>query len=408
VVTPKQQYEAKLAQGDFQIDTAQAEVIERLDDLYARLQARALQARGWQGVGAWIARLRGGGAPKRVTGLYIWGGVGRGKTMLMDLFFEALSGRHTQALNDASSHPDSPVQVRALRMHFHRFMRRVHKDLATHGGTADPLLAVADGFAAETEVLCFDEFFVSDIGDAMILGELMTALFERGVTLVATSNVEPSKLYENGLQRRRFLPAIDQLYANVDVLHVADGVDFRLRALQQAEIYHYPLDDAAEAGLQRSLQALAPHPPETNVSLQVENREIHARYVADDVAWFDFAALCEGPRSQNDYIELAMEYHAVLLSDVPVLTTKKEDAARRFISLVDEFYDHGVKLIISAAAPIMELYQGERLRFEFERTASRLLEMQSHDYLAASHIASHTPSAEAPEPSAETPDVLAR
>jgi cell division protein ZapE len=200
-------------------------------------------------------------------------------------------------------------------------------------------------------------------------------------------------LYENGLQRRRFLPAIDLLYTHTAVHHVQDGMDFRLRALEQAEIYHWPLDDTAQSSLTRSFHALAPENPQANVRLEIEGRQIPARFVADDVVWFDFADLCDGPRSQNDYIELAMLYHAVFVSDVPILTGRQENAARRFISLVDEFYDHGVKLIISAAAPITELYQGERLRFEFERTQSRLLEMQSHDYLAQSHQAGAVPGA---------------
>ncbi len=361
-LSPQKKYQLKIEAGEFLQDDAQAQVIRALDDLHARILAQPDTS------GGWLSRFRRR-TPEPVRGLYVWGGVGRGKTMLMDLFYDCLP------------------EERRLRMHFHRFMRRVHQELTQLVGTANPLKEVAAGFARDTDVLCFDEFFVSDIGDAMILAELLEALFERGVTLVATSNVEPKHLYENGLQRRRFLPAIDLLYAHTDVLHMDAGTDFRLRALEQAEIYHSPLDAAAEENLTTSFHALAPDTPEADVKLQVEGREIAARMVADDVVWFEFAELCEGPRSQNDYIELALVYHAVLLSNVPVLTTAKEDAARRFISLVDEFYDHGVKLIISAAAPITEIYQGERLRFEFERTQSRLLEMQSHDYLAGSHRA---------------------
>ena len=365
---PRQIYDQKIASGEFSEDPAQAQVVDLLDDLAMRVRARreARQRTGW--LSGLLSRVRGD-TPAPLQGLYLWGGVGRGKTMLMDLFAESLDGAGTE------------------RLHFHRFMRRVHDGLTRHAGTANPLEAVADEFAAGCDLLCFDEFFVSDIGDAMILGELMSAFFARGITLVATSNVEPRLLYENGLQRLRFLPAIDLLYAHTQVHHITEGLDFRLRALEQAEIYHHPLDDAAVVGMEASFAALAPLTPEEDVDLLIEGREIRARRVADDVVWFDFGALCEGPRSQNDYIELAMIFHAVLLSDVPVLTVQKENAARRFISLVDEFYDHGVKLIISAAAPITELYQGERLRFEFERTQSRLLEMQSHDYLAGSHIA---------------------
>ena len=367
--SPLSKYQHKLETGEFQEDAAQAQVVALLDDLYLRLISVSPKPRGFT---ALITRMRNTPVvPER--GLYIWGGVGRGKTMLMDLFYDCLP------------------QSRRLRMHFHRFMRRVHDGLNEWSGTVDPLKKVAVNFAQDADVLCFDEFFVSDIGDAMILAELFDALFALGVTLVATSNVEPSHLYENGLQRRRFLPAIDLLYKHTDVEHMADGLDFRLRALEQAEIYHCPLDQQAELGLAKSFAALAPDQPEEGVTLQIEGRGIETRMLADDVVWFDFAALCDGPRSQNDYIELAMVYHAVLVSDVPVFSGLKENAARRFISLVDEFYDHGVKLIISGAAPITELYQGERLRFEFERTQSRLLEMQSHEYLAGSHRAGLEP-----------------
>ena len=201
----------------------------------------------------------------------------------------------------------------------------------------------------------------------------------------ATSNVDPDRLYENGLQRSRFLPAIDFLKRHMLVHHVGGDVDFRLRVLERAEIYHSPLDANAKQTLSESFAALSPDAPRADVELEVEGRPLLAKHLADDVAWFEFAELCEGPRSQNDYIELARCYHAVLVANVKRFTSLTEDPARRFISLVDEFYDRNVKLIISAEVPIAELYQGERLRFEFERTESRLIEMQSHDYLARSH-----------------------
>ena len=359
-------YLQRIEGGEISTDPAQREVVQLLDDLFVALNEEAPQP-------SLLDRMRQVFGKKDeatpIKGLYIWGGVGRGKTMLMDMFYEALPPN------------------RRLRLHFHRFMRRVHDRLNHWSGVANPLVKVAEEFSAEADVLCFDEFFVTDIGDAMILAEVLSALFDRGVTLVATSNVEPSRLYENGLQRRRFLPAIDLINERTQVYHVVDGVDFRLRALEQAEIYHWPLDDEAHSSLYKSFMSLVPDTPVEGEVLIVEGREIQTLMVADDVVWFDFADLCQGPRSQNDYIELAMVYHAVLLSNVPVLDSKIEDAARRFISLVDEFYDHGVKLIISAEASITEIYQGERLRFEFERTQSRLLEMQSHDYLAQSHRA---------------------
>jgi cell division protein ZapE len=365
-MSPQDKYDALLDSEGFVRDPAQVRAIAYLDSLHRELEVRRSQREGW------LARLlevgrRQPSAP--VTGLYMWGGVGRGKTMLMDLFYEC-----------------QPVDDR-LRMHFHRFMQRVHRELRSLAGTANPLQRVADGLAEESSVLCFDEFFVSDIGDAMILGELLDALFARGVTLVATSNVEPDHLYENGLQRRRFLPAIALLNKHTRVVNVDGEVDHRLRVLERAEIYHSPLDAAAEEGLKASFDALAPEAPEHDVVMDVEGRPLRARCVAEDVVWFEFSELCEGPRSQNDYIELARVFHAVLISNVRRFTHRNEDAARRFISLVDEFYDHSVKLIISAEVPISELYAGERLRFEFQRTESRLLEMQSHEYLAGTHRA---------------------
>ena len=364
-MSPQELYARSIESQGMTRDAAQAHAVAALDDLYRRLlaaQARPPLLRRLS------ARLRGTRpAPER--GLYMWGGVGRGKTWLMDLFFESL-----------------PFENK-LRMHFHRFMRRVHQDLRALAGQSNPLLGVADRFAADAQVLCFDEFFVSDITDAMILGELLDALFARGVTLVATSNIPPSELYKDGLQRRRFLPAIALLEQHTDILNVDGGTDYRLRSLERAEIYHTPLDAGADESLAASFASLAPVAPTEGEVLEVEGRPIPTRMRADDVVWFDFEALCGGPRSQNDYIELAREFHAVLVSDVPRFDSRLEDKARRFISLVDEFYDRGVKLILSAAAPLDDLYGGERLSFEFERTRSRLLEMQSREYLARLHRA---------------------
>lgn len=363
-LSPLQRYQRLLSESDDQAtvffpDSGQAQVVARLDDLFVRL----LEAPKPSLLQRWFGKAN----DAVVQGLYIWGTVGRGKTLLMDLFCECLP------------------KGRVLRMHFHRFMRRVHDGLRVHAGVADPLLKVADEFAKEADVLCFDEFFVSDIGDAMILAELMRGLFNRGVVLVATSNVEPKGLYENGLQRSRFLPAIDLLNQYCEVVEIEAGQDFRLRTLVQAEIYHHPLNAEAEQSLQRSFAALAAATIEERAVLRIEGRDIATKRLSAGMVWFAFADLCEGPRSQNDYIELATLYHTVFISNIPILDQQKEDAARRFISLVDEFYDRGVKLVLSAAAPVHELYQGQRLTFEFERTQSRLLEMQSEDYLAGSH-----------------------
>lgn len=354
-----------VSDGVLQPDPAQHAVVTALQALFDELTAPVPQAGLWSSL---KRRLR---QPARepLRGLYVWGSVGRGKTMLMDLFHDSL-----------------PPGL-GVRMHFHRFMHRVQTELKALQGQADPLAIVAQSFAKDARVLCFDEFFVSDIGDAMILAELLKHLFERGVTLVATSNVVPERLYENGLQRRRFLPAIALLDAHVDVLELTSPTDYRLRALRQAEIYHSPLDAEAEEGLARSFRALAPDADYEPAPLEIEGRPIAVRALAPDVAWFEFAELCDGPRSQVDYIALSVEFHTVLLGNVPQLTARNENAARRFIALIDEFYDRGVKLIISAAVPILDLYAGDKLRFEFERTQSRLIEMQSEAYLGERHRA---------------------
>ncbi len=358
-MTPLQRYQQDLLRPDFVADAAQKMAVEHLQRLYDELMASRKDNRVFSRL------LRRHHKPCR--GLYFWGGVGRGKTYLMDTFFESL-----------------PFEKK-MRLHFHRFMRRVHQEIRSLKEQENPLEIVADRLAKETRVLCFDEFFVSDIADAMILGSLMEKLFARGVSLVATSNIVPDRLYENGLQRERFLPAIAVLKAHVDVLNVDGGTDYRLRTLEQAELYHCPLDASADATLAQSFAALTPVPASDNVALEVEGRTITARKVADGVAWFDFAALCDGPRSQNDYIELACEYHTVLLSNIPALHKGIDDQVRRFINLVDEFYDRNVKLVISAEKPLESLYSGGRLTFEFQRTQSRLLEMQSHEYLAREH-----------------------
>jgi len=364
MTTPWQRYQADLARDDFSYDPAQEQAVKLLQDLYERLLTRGVERRG--GVLGWLRQVRGQRLEPE-TGLYFWGGVGRGKTYLMDTFYDCLPLR------------------RKLRVHFHRFMQRVHTELAGLEGQKNPLEMVADRLAEEAQVICFDEFFVSDIGDAMILGGLMEGLFSRGVTLVATSNIVPQLLYENGLQRQRFLPAIALVEKYTRVVNVDAGVDYRLRTLQQAELYHYPLDARADESLRESFDRLAPHAGNNWERLEINGRYLTCRCVADDVAWFDFAELCDGPRSQNDYIELSRIFHAVLLSGVPGFGPDTDDQARRFINLVDEFYDRNVKLVLTCARPLFDLYGGGRLEFEFQRTISRLQEMQSYEYLAREH-----------------------
>ncbi|MEP5568492.1 MAG: cell division protein ZapE [Halioglobus sp.] len=364
MTTPWQRYQADLQREGFSHDPAQEEAVRLLQDLYERLLAR--HRSGSSGFSALLQKLRKQ-SPEPEVGLYLWGGVGRGKTYLVDTFYDCL-----------------PFE-RKLRVHFHRFMQRVHSDLTELEGAVNPLEVVADRLADEAIVVCFDEFFVTDIGDAMILGGLMEALFARGVTLVATSNIVPENLYLNGLQRQRFLPVIALVEKYTKVVNVDAGVDYRLRTLQQAELYHCPLDEAADVSLRQSFDALAVEPGKHWERIQINGRYLTVRCMADDVAWFDFAELCDGPRSQNDYIELARIFHAVLLSGVPEFNQDLNDQARRFVNLVDEFYDRNVKLMMTAEKPLLELYAGGSLEFEFQRTQSRLQEMQSHEYLAREH-----------------------
>ncbi|MCK9466411.1 MAG: cell division protein ZapE [Gammaproteobacteria bacterium] len=361
-MTPLERYQEDLKRPDFFRDAAQENAVRHLQRLYDDLLTEApKQSR--------LSIMLGRKNLQPIKGLYFWGGVGRGKTYLVDTFFEAL-----------------PFEQK-MRTHFHRFMKRVHEELRSLAGEKNPLVIVAKRFASEARVICFDEFFVSDITDAMILGGLMEELFRNGVTLVATSNIVPDGLYKDGLQRARFLPAIALLKEHTEVVNVDSGIDYRLRALEQAELYHWPLSAEVDAKLEQSFRSLLLENCKIleNEVLTVENREIIARKVGNDVAWFDFRAICDGPRSQNDYIELGKIYSAVILSGVEQMSSKNEDIARRFINLVDEFYDRNVKLILSAEVELKDLYTGNRLQFEFQRTLSRLLEMQSHEFLARPH-----------------------
>ncbi len=363
--TPWELYQEDLKRDDFAYDAAQEMAVKHLQRLFEDL-VEADKRRSQQGMFGKLAGKLSKKKPEPEKGLYFWGGVGRGKTYLVDTFYEAL-----------------PVS-RKMRTHFHRFMQRVHGDLTRLAGEKNPLQKIADQIADEAQVICFDEFFVSDIGDAMILGGLMQELFDRGVTLVATSNIVPDGLYKDGLQRDRFIPAIRLLNKYTEVVNVDSGVDYRLRSLEQAELYHYPLDSGAEKSLQDCFDRIIPDARQTekNVDVEVLGRNIQAKAVCDDVAWFEFEALCDGPRSQNDYIELGKQFNAILISNVPVMGAKNDDLARRFINLIDEFYDRGVKVIMSADAAIAAIYGQGKLEFEFQRTTSRMLEMQSQEYLA--------------------------
>ncbi|WP_435275890.1 cell division protein ZapE [Psychrobium sp. nBUS_13] len=364
-LTPLQKYQQDLTRDDFSYDAAQENAVKHLQRLYDELTATQDKPKGF---GHKLKSfLCGKTEDKSIKGIYFWGGVGRGKTYLVDTFFEAL-----------------PFEKK-MRVHFHRFMHRVHHELTSLQGQSDPLKIIAKQFAKEAKIICFDEFFVSDITDAMILGGLFQELFGHGVILVATSNIVPDDLYRNGLQRARFLPAITLINENTDVVNVDSGVDYRLRALEQAEIFHYPLDETADSNLLTYFDQLAPEPGHEVGSIDVEGRAIDVRLDADGVLLVEFRSLCDGPRSQVDYMEIARCYHSVLLSNVEQMGQATDDVARRFIAMVDEFYERRVKLIISAEVAMESLYTTGQLNFEFRRCLSRLQEMQSHDYLAEAH-----------------------
>ena len=362
-MTPSERYRDELARGVLLPDPAQAALADELERVHRSLTAAR--------EGGMLVRLAGRlrrGRREPVCGLYVWGGVGRGKTHLVDLFYRA------------------PGLDPKLRMHFHRFMQLVHGELNTLPEREDPLRIVAGRIATRARVLCFDEFHVSDITDAMILGRLLGALFERGVTLLATSNIAPSSLYAGGLQRERFLPAIELIERHTKVVRLDGGTDYRLRALERARTYYTPLGPEAERGLAECFRVLAPEHVAGGGPLTILGRAVPAIRHADGIAWFDFETLCGGPRSVADYIEIARDFHTVVLSGVPVLDDDRRDPLRRFIHLVDELYDRNVNLILSAAAAPEGLYRGRRLIEPFQRTRSRLVEMRSTAYLGRGHI----------------------
>lgn len=370
-LSPTSRYLTALKEGSHQPDDVQKEAVTRLDTIYQQLIAEQEPTQQSGGLMAKFSKLLGKrDTPTRepVRGLYMWGGVGRGKTWLMDLFYLSLPGERKQ------------------RLHFHRFMLRVHEELTTLQGQSDPLEIVADRFKAQTDVLCFDEFFVSDITDAMLLGGLMKALFARGITLVATSNIPPDELYRNGLQRARFLPAIEAIKQFCDVMNVDAGIDYRLRTLTQAHLWLSPLGEETAQQMDKLWLALAGAPRSHAPELEINHRPLATLGVENQTLAVSFATLCVDARSQHDYIALSRLFHTVMLFEVPVMTKLMENEARRFIALVDEFYERHVKLVVSAAAPLHEIYQGDRVKFEFQRCLSRLQEMQSEEYLKREHM----------------------
>jgi cell division protein ZapE len=373
---PKQRIQQSLLQryyqdqqrAGFQRDPAPEEASAHQQRRHGDLTALNAGAASGPGLLGRLLNLGRAPRPRLILGLYMWGGVGRGKTYLMDLFYTELTIAAKQ------------------RTHFHRFMQYVHSELKTLKDQQSPLIQVAAHLAEQTRIICLDEFFVSDITDAMLLSGLLQALFERNVTLVTTSNIAPDDLYKEGLQRARFVPAIELIKTRMEVFHLDGATDYRLRFLQQADLFHAPLDARADDMLAAAFEQVSMEPGQPDQPLAIEGRRIPTRRLADGVVWFDFEAICDGPRGQADYIEIARCFHTVLISNIPILDGFKENQARRFLTLVDEFYDRSVKLIVSAAAAIDELYQGAKLRFEYQRTLSRLKEMQSREYLEKPHL----------------------
>jgi cell division protein ZapE len=364
-MTPWEKYQDDLSFINFQYDEAQENAVKELQRLYDEL-TQPKKKRKWR---VTLKATFGRSMTKpTIQGIYFWGGVGRGKTYLVDTFYECL-----------------PFDNK-MRVHFHRFMQRVHQELTRLDKQQDPLKIIAKKLANETRIICFDEFFVSDITDAMILGTLIQELFSHGIVLVATSNIAPSGLYKNGLQRARFLPAIDLIKQHTRVVNVDSGNDYRMRTLEKAEIYHFPLDKQAQANLNDYFEQLSPDKYDVNVAIDIEGRKIPAMKKAEGVIMFEFMALCDGPRSQTDYISISRQYQTVLLANVMQMDETNDDIARRFIAMVDEFYERKVKLIISAEVDMQELYKNGRLSFEFQRCLSRLQEMQSREYLSQAHL----------------------
>ena len=363
---PKKRYQAALNANELNYDEMQMNVVEHLDALHTQVSQQHLSLDDSLGskLSGFFRRAK---KPNSCAqGLYIWGSVGRGKTYLMDIFYDCL-----------------PADKK-LRLHFHRFMQEIHHQLRDINNEEDPLLIVAESFKQRTNIICLDELFVSDIGDAMILAGLLDAFFSCGINLVTTSNCHPDDLYKGGLQRQKFLPAIELIKQQTNVIELGGNTDHRLEFLEHADIYHHPLDECAHQVMTNNFMNVSPEPGVENEHLSIEGRSIQTIRCADGTVWLCFSHLCGGPRSAADYIEIARCFNTVLISNIPVLTNN-DDLARRFITVIDEFYDRSVKVIISAEASVHDLYKGKRLSFEFQRTVSRLLEMRSHDYLARPH-----------------------
>jgi cell division protein ZapE len=362
MMSPLTYYQQQLDSGLIQKDPQQLAVIHILDNIYFKLIKQTEVA------DQWLSRWRHPQLTRHaVTGLYVWGSVGVGKTLLMDIFYDCL-----------------PVKKR--RSHFHEFMRDIHQQLKQHQGEKNPLARIAKTIAQDVQVLCFDEMMVDDIADAMILGNLFQALFQHRICLITSSNVAPDDLYKNGLQRELFYPAIALIKKHTDVFHMISHHDYRVMSTAQAGVYFTPLNQQAAENMEKCFQYFAQQAPVSTDAIDVLDRKITIHKQANDTIWFDFFALCDIPRSQNDYLVLAKKYKTVLISNIPVMSAEQNNLITAFIHLIDIFYDANVRVVISAAAPVEALYPAGRLRFAFARTQSRLIEMQSIDYFASDRL----------------------
>mgnify|MGYP003675751441 CR=1 FL=1 len=350
-----ERYHQEIQKKHYEADLLQEEAIHYLQGINDAFLKNPKQKARWY-------RSLGRHKVKAVKGIYLWGSVGRGKTFIMDMFFD---------------YAETPFK---RRVHFNHFMKYVHQELNKFKGKKHPLELVANQISDEIRLLCFDEFFVEDIADAMILGDLFKHLFESGITLVATSNVKPELLYAGGLQRKSFLPAIDALIKHTEEFNLDSGIDYRWRTLKQQNRYYTPLK-GEKSFMVDYFDKIADAEFLENTTFMLKGRSVETLRLSEKVLWIDFFALCGHARGVADYIEIAGHFDSVLLSNVPALSTEYEDEARRFIALVDEFYDRKVALIISAEVSMQKLYQGERLNFEFQRTVSRLNEMQSDEFI---------------------------
>ena len=362
------EYKKALQQPDMVHDTAQELAVERLEKLSIELsEDRGKLLHSLRKLSPFDSH-----QPAPVKGLYLWGGVGRGKTWLMNLFFEQL-----------------PVEYK-YRIHFHHFMLDIHGKLAElnklkNGKQKNPLQTIAKQLSKKYRVLCIDEFIVTNITDAMILSELLHALFRNGVCIVATSNRVPDDLYLNGLQRERFLPAIELIKTHTEVFHLDGGTDHRTSLLEQANVFYTPITEETDKQIEQRMQELSITPVTKNKTLNILNRDVETISCSDEIVWFDFDVICTSPRAAQDYIDIAQRFNTVIVTNIPVMDEYSDDKARRFIYLIDELYDRNVILIASAHDTAQYLYKGDMLEFAFHRTSSRLVEMSSHQYLSQSH-----------------------